>query len=72
MFEGQKSQLDSLMQKDTEFRQLFHHHRHLDKKVADAELGVLPVDANTLRQMKREKFQAKQRLTRMFEQGALN
>jgi uncharacterized protein YdcH (DUF465 family) len=33
----------------------------------DAELGVLPVDANTLRLMKREKLQAKQKLTRMFE-----
>ena len=33
----------------------------------ETPLGVLPVDANTLRVMKREKLQAKQKLTRMFE-----
>ncbi|WP_395789824.1 YdcH family protein [Aquimonas sp.] len=72
MFEGQQPEVDNLMQRDTEFRQLYHRHRHLDKKVLDAELGVLPIDGNTLRQMKREKFQAKQQLTRMFERHRLN
>jgi uncharacterized protein YdcH (DUF465 family) len=67
MFEGQQPEIETLMQANPEFRQLFHRHRQLDKKVMDAELGVLPVDANTLRLMKREKLQAKQKLTRMFE-----
>jgi len=72
MFEGQQPEVDHLMQKNTEFRQLYHRHRRLDKKVLDADLGVLPIDANTLRLMKREKLQVKQKLTRMFEHHRLN
>ena len=55
------------MKKDTEFRQLFYRHRELDRQVMDAELGVLPIDDNTLGQMKREKLAAKQRLLHMYE-----
>ncbi len=69
MFEGQPQQdVDALMKSDPEFRQLYHRHRELDKQVLDAELGVLPVDDGTLARMKREKLQAKDRLTRMFDQ----
>lgn len=69
MFEGQPQQeLDALMKSDPEFRQLYHHHRELDKKVLDAELGVLPLDDTALARMKKEKLNAKDRLTRMFDQ----
>ena len=69
MFEGQpQNELDALMKNDPEFRQLFHRHRELDKQVLDAELGVLPIDDATLVRMKKEKLQAKDRLTRMFDQ----
>src|SRR5690606_20812918 len=68
MFEGQPQlELDALMKANTEFRQLYHRHKELDKQVLDAELGVLPVDDTTLSQMKREKLAAKDRLTRMFD-----
>jgi len=68
MFEGQPQlELDALMKANTEFRQLYHRHKELDKKVLDAEPGVLPVDDTTLSQMKREKLAAKDRLTRMFD-----
>lgn len=67
MFEGQdQSELDTLFKANPDFRQLYHRHKELDKKVLDAELGVLPVDDSTLSQMKREKLAAKDRLTRMF------
>jgi uncharacterized protein YdcH (DUF465 family) len=67
MFEGQPQQeLDAMMKSDPEFRQLYHRHRELDKKVLDAELGVLPLDDTTLVRMKKEKLNAKDRLTRMF------
>ena len=39
----------------------------LDKKVMDAELGVLPIDDVTLAQMKREKLAAKDRLVRLYD-----
>lgn len=68
MFEGQpQSELDALFQANPEFRQLYHRHKKLDKKVLDAELGVLPVDDVTLSQLKREKLAAKDRLSRMYD-----
>jgi uncharacterized protein len=68
MFEGQpQEELDELMKSNSEFRQLYQHHQKLDKKVLDAELGVLPLDDITLSQMKREKLAAKDRLTRLYE-----
>lgn len=68
MFENQpQNEIEALMKSDTEFRQLYHRHRELDKQVLDAELGVLPLDDATLVKMKKEKLFAKDRLTRMFE-----
>ena len=68
MFEGQPQvELEALMKANTEFRQLYHRHKELDKQVLDAELGVLPVDDTTLAQMKREKLAAKDRLTPMYD-----
>ena len=68
MFEGQPQvELEALMKANTEFRQLYHRHKELDKQVLDAELGVLPVDDTTLSLMKREKLAAKDRLTRLYD-----
>ncbi len=68
MFEGQpQNEIDTMMKTDSEFRLLYHRHRELDKQVLDAELGVLPLDDLTLAKMKREKLQAKDRLTRMYD-----
>ena len=68
MFEGQsQTELEALMKTNTEFRQLYHRHKELDKQVLDAELGVLPIDDTRLVQMKREKLAAKDRLTRMYD-----
>ena len=68
MFEGQpQAELDKLIQGNQEFKQLYHRHKELDKKVLDAELGVLPIDDTTLSQMKREKLAAKDRLTRLYD-----
>lgn len=68
MFEDQaQREVDSLMSSDREFRQLYQHHKKLDKKVMDAELGVLPMDPDTVTQWKREKLAAKDQLQRMYE-----
>ena len=49
MFEEQPHQeIDALMRSNPEFKQLYQRHRDLDKKVMDAELGVLPIDDITL------------------------
>ena len=68
MFEAQpQEELEALMKSDAEFRQLLQRHRELDKQVLDAELGVLPLDDNTLTRMKREKLHAKDKLIRMYD-----
>jgi len=68
MFEGQpQTEIDALMKADPEFKQLYQRHRELNKKVTDAELGVLPIDDTTLGQMKREKLAAKERLIRIYD-----
>lgn len=68
MFEGQpQAELEAMMKGNTEFRQLYHRHKELDKQVLDAELGVLPIDDATLAKMKREKLAAKDKLTRMYD-----
>lgn len=70
MFEEQPQQeIEALIRSNPEFKQLYQRHRDLDKKVMDAELGVLPIDDVTLAQMKREKLAAKDRLVRMYDAG---
>src|SRR5690606_11248927 len=68
MFEGQpQTEIEALIKADPEFKQLYQRHRELNKKVTDAELGVLPIDDTTLGQMKREKLAAKERLIRIYD-----
>ncbi|GAB3754044.1 YdcH family protein [Lysobacter olei] len=68
MFEGQPQlEIDALIKSNPEFKQLYQRHQLLDKKLMDADLGVLPIDDTTLHQMKREKLAAKDRLVRMYE-----
>ncbi|KAB8317092.1 DUF465 domain-containing protein [Tolypothrix campylonemoides VB511288] len=68
MFEERpQHEIDAIIQTSPEFRQLYMRHKELDKKVAAAELGVLPIDDVTLGQMKREKLAAKDKLTRLYQ-----
>lgn len=68
MFEEQPQlEIDALIKANPEFKQLYQRHRDLDKKVMDAELGVLPIDDVRLHQMKREKLAAKDRLVQLYD-----
>ena len=68
MFDEQpQPEIDALIKANPEFKQLYQRHQVLDKKVMDAELGVLPIDDLTLGQMKREKLAAKDRLVRLYD-----
>ncbi|GAB2625945.1 YdcH family protein [Novilysobacter erysipheiresistens] len=68
MFDEQpQPEIEALIKANPEFKQLYQRHKTLDKKVMDAELGVLPIDDTTLSRMKREKLAAKDRLTRMYD-----
>jgi uncharacterized protein len=67
MFENhQRDDVEALMKADAEFRRLYQHHKELDSKVHDADIGVLAIDSVTLANMKREKLTAKARLERMW------
>lgn len=69
MFEERpQPEIDALIKSNPEFKQLYQRHKDLDKKVMDAELGVLPIDDTTLGQMKREKLAAKDRLVQLYEE----
>ena len=71
MFESQqRDDIEALMKADAEFRRLYQHHKELDSKVHDAEIGVLPIDDATLMGMKKEKLLAKERLQRMWTDKA--
>ena len=70
MFEQNQKEIESLMQSNAEFRSLYQRHKELDGKVRDAELGVLPMDGVTLLKMKKEKLQAKDKLTHMWKSSA--
>lgn len=68
MFDEQSQpEIEALIKANPEFKQLYQRHQTLDKKVMDAELGVLPIDDVTLGQMKREKLAAKDRLVHMYD-----
>lgn len=68
MFEERATdELDSLLKSNPEIKQLYKHHKDLDKRVMNAELGVNPVDDLTLTRMKREKLAAKDRLVRLAD-----
>ncbi|MBS7457840.1 YdcH family protein [Coralloluteibacterium stylophorae] len=68
MFEGQSpAELDAILNDDSELRSLYLKHRDLDQRVIDAELGVRPVDDMTLARLKKEKLQAKDRLSQRYE-----
>ncbi|HHW4678072.1 MAG TPA: YdcH family protein [Xylella sp.] len=69
MFEGKtQSEIDVLIKADPEFKKLYQRHKLLDKKCMDAELGVFPIGDVALNMMKREKFFAKIKLTRLYDQ----
>lgn len=68
MFEQNDKEIESLMRTDSEFRVLYQHHKELDSKVRDAELGVLPMDDVTLHNMKKEKLWTKDKLLVMMQE----
>ncbi len=69
MFEDRSQvELEQLMKAHPDFRQLYYHHQELDKKVSDAEHGMLPLGDVELAKMKREKLAAKERLLVMMDE----
>ena len=71
MFENQqRDDVEALMKADAEFRRLYQHHKQLDSKVHDADIGVLAHRRCHFARMKREKLLAKDALERMWADRA--
>ena len=68
MFEYDQEIVDTLLNHDETFQQLYKQHSALKEKVRDAELGVLPLDDLTLGTMKKEKLLAKDKMAAIIEQ----
>lgn len=62
------SEISALLNASHEFRKLYHRHQKLDRQVADAQLGVLPLDSGTLRRMKFEKLAVREQLERWYDE----
>ena len=68
MFENQNADdVQAMIERNDEFKRLFHRHKDLDKQVNEAELGVRPMDDMTLHSLKKEKLKAKDRLFFLWE-----
>lgn len=68
MFEYDQDVVEVLLNENERFQALYREHHTLKKKVRDAELGVLPLDALSLGTMKKEKLLAKDKMAAMIEQ----
>ncbi|MEZ5543661.1 MAG: YdcH family protein [Lysobacteraceae bacterium] len=62
------SEITALLSTSHEFRKLYHQHQKLDRQVTDAQLGVQPLDATTLRRMKFEKLAVREQLERWYDE----
>jgi len=68
MFEYDQAIVDTLLNDNQRFQELYKHHHDLKEKVKNAELGVSPTDDTTLGTMKREKLLAKDKMAAMIEE----
>lgn len=68
MFEYDQNIVNSLLNDNEDFQQLYKQHNDLKEKVRSAELGVLPLDDATLGIMKKEKLLTKDKMAAIIEQ----
>ena len=67
MFEYDAEIVNQLLSDDKAFQRLYTRHTELKEKVHDAEIGVLPLDDDSLGEMKKEKLLTKDKLSSMIE-----
>ncbi len=72
MFEQNQDTMTRMLEENEEFRRLYNQHQQLEKRVIAAENGTAPMEDLALNQLKREKLQFKDQLTRLMEQQTVN
>ena len=68
MFEYHKTLVKTLLEENTEFRELYEQHRELDEITGKADSGVLPLDDLALHRMKKEKLLIRDKLANLIAQ----
>jgi len=66
MFENDQAIVQALLNNDDEFKHLYKRHDELKSKVRKADLRALPLDDQTLAEMKKEKLHTKDRMAAMI------
>ena len=66
MFEYDQAIVQALLNDDDEFQYLYKRHDQLKDKVRKADLGMRPVNGQTLAEMKKEKLYTKDRMAAMI------
>lgn len=66
MFEYDQAIVQALLSENGDFKSLYKRHDDLKDKVRKAELGVLPLDDQTLVAMKKEKLLTKDKMAAMI------
>lgn len=69
MFENRREKMEVLLKQSREFRWLYNRHQQLEKRVTAAENNTAPLDDLALNQLKRQKLQAKDKLSRIMDQS---
>ena len=62
MFEHDQEIVDSLLNKDDDFKRMYEKHGKLKQQVRDANLGAEPMDDFALENLKKEKLLLKDRM----------
>lgn len=66
MTDNEQKTIESLLEGNDEFRELYDRHNELKSQVRDAELGHAPMDSMRLGELKREKLRAKDRMATLI------
>ena len=67
MFETNQEQVEQLLRENENFRQIYNQHQQLHKRVMAAETGTAPMDDYALTELKKQKLQAKDELSRIMQ-----
>jgi len=70
MFPEYRDLISRLKTEDEHFARLFHRHNALDQQIANMEKGILPADAVSIENLKKEKLQIKDSLYQILRKAA--
>lgn len=70
MFPEYRDLISRLKTEDDHFTRLFDRHNNLDQQIKNMETGIVPADAVTIENLKKEKLQLKDSLYQILRKAA--